>query len=148
MDTFEIAPYVGMGPLKLGSEKQDIIDILGEPDTYLDRDSVTQLHYSGFCVHLNLDGKVEFIAASLDEDYSVTFLGLDLLRAEASKIIELVSTQYKHDENDFELGYSYVYPDIQVSFYRPTVPENENDNDGKYFQVACVAEPGYWDRIA
>ncbi|MGV2873825.1 hypothetical protein [Colwellia sp. E150_009] len=147
METFEVKPFVGIGPIKLGSTREEIEQILGDPDTCLDREGVIQLFYKGFCIHLNAKGKAEFIAASFDKNYAVTFLGMDLLREKALVLIENISKTYEYDDNDFELGYSYIYQDIQLGFYRPTMPENEEDTEGKYFQVASVAEQGYWNEI-
>ncbi|QSX37861.1 hypothetical protein [Shewanella sedimentimangrovi] len=144
MQQFEIKPFFGMGPIKLGSAYTDVESVLGNPVSKVKRDEITQYHYKAFCIHFNDAGKVEFIAATLDPDYEISFLEIDPLRTPASEVIDRVSGFYQFDEDDWELGYSYIYQDIQVCFYRPTTPENDDDADGKFFDVVSVAEKGYW----
>ena len=53
-----------------------------------------------------------------------------------------------YDANDPELGYSYVFPGLQLSLWRPVIPDaeqNADDTTGRRFEAVGVGGEGYFD---
>ena len=48
------------------------------------------------------------------------------------------------DQYDPELGYSYVVHEWELALWRPVVPENGDDNDGRYFSIIGIGRHGYF----
>ena len=50
------------------------------------------------------------------------------------------------DANDPELGYSYVYPELDLSLRRPVVAEGPEDVEGLTFRSVGVGRIGYYGK--
>ncbi len=58
------------------------------------------------------------------------------------KILKYFKTDYlseraKFDETDPELGYSYIFPDIELSIWRPNI-------DDEFFSTIGIGQKGYY----
>ncbi|MHA7132598.1 hypothetical protein [Oerskovia turbata] len=68
---------------------------------------------------------------------------LDIFGTPADEVTTALAATTRIDvENE---GASVVAPDLLLALWRPFVPENPDDEDGRYFSSVLVAAPGYYD---
>ena len=122
--------------------KSEVKRIFGKPE-YENDNRVGYL--SGFMVDYNKFNNVEFIELANSNKFNATYEGKNLHQILASEALELVSKYDSYDANDPELGHSYIFKGLQLSLWRGTIPENINDEDGKYFEAVGIGEANYFE---
>lgn len=145
MRRFQIQPGVGVGPVKLGMTRQEVHDAFGEPESSYDE---REGFLGGFFVDFDRTGRVEFIELANSVQFEALFEGKCLHQIPANEAVRLVSRFDKHDETNREIGYSYIFLDLQLSLWRGTMPQQDqedDDNDGRFFEAVGVAIPGYFE---
>jgi hypothetical protein len=86
-------------------------------------------------------GTVEVYSASAVR--GVVYEGIDVFTTPAAELIgQLVVSYQVVIEED---GRLVTLPKQSISFWRATLPEEELDEDGRYFQTVMVAHEGYFD---
>ncbi|MFO0810335.1 MAG: hypothetical protein U0746_17060 [Gemmataceae bacterium] len=131
--------------MKLGMTRQAVHDVLGKPEWSRNE---REAFLGGFFVDFDKSGCVEFIELAKSEHFKALFEGECLHQLPADDAVRLVSKFDKHDETDREVGYSYIFLKLQMSLWRGTMPQqdqNEDDNGGRYFEAVGVASPGYFE---
>ncbi len=142
MRVFEITPHEGVGPIKLGMSRADVIACFGTPE----HDSANRVWYhSGFAIDFDENQKVEFIELAASSEFKAIYKNQNLHEMPADQAVEAILKDDKYDKNDPELGHSYIFKSLQLSLWRGTIAENEFDEDGKYFQAVGVAVDGYFE---
>lgn len=139
---FEITPHVGVGPVKLGMPIHDVEAVMGKPEHVHDS---RHGYLSGFMVDFDNQGKVEFIELANSKMFQATFNGKNLHNLTAAEAVDYVSQFDSYDRDDPEVGYSYIFKKLQLSLWRGVMPEDETDEDGKYFETVGVAIDGYFE---
>lgn len=142
MKHFEIEPNVGVGPIKLGMSKAEVIDILGKPEF---ENNERSAYLSGFMVDFDESNHVEFIELAKSDLFEATYKGINLHNVSAPQAVDHVCKFDVYDNNDPELGYSYVFKKLQLSLWRGTFPESEHDEDGKYFESVAIGVENYFE---
>jgi len=141
MEIFEIQLRNSIGPVKLGMTETEVINVIGAPNCIYGH----RHHFlDGLMVDFDNEGRVEFIEAAVSELFSTTLLGFDVHRALATNVLERIQLEGNYDHSDPELGYSYVFKELQLSFWRPTPPDLE-EGEGLYFQSVAIASEGYFE---
>jgi hypothetical protein len=107
----------------------------GKRNYYFDR---------GLAVDFGPDGTAEFIECFRDERFRVVVFGLDVFGTLADELVQAVSARYPFDPNDPELGWSYVFRDIDVALWRETKPERKGVPEGRSFDSIGVGVKGYY----
>ncbi|EHH2535244.1 hypothetical protein P3576_22605 [Vibrio parahaemolyticus] len=141
MKIFEIQLGNSIGPVKLGMTETEVNNVIGTPDCIYGH----RHHFlDGLMVDFDNEGRVEFIEAAGSELFSTTLLGFDVHRTLAANVLERIQLEGSYDHSDPELGYSYVFKELQLSFWRPTLPDLE-EGEGLYFQSVAIASEGYFE---
>ena len=147
MLVFTMEPFVGIGPIKFGitrSEVRDILANLGQPDASLRPPNKDCFFQNTFQVSYDEDGRVEFIETAASNDFQVLFRGSCLHDMLAEDAVRLVSQFAEYDRDDPELGYSYIFPALQLSLWRPILPSDVDDSEGRHFVAVGVGKEGYF----
>lgn len=144
-----IFPLVSAGGIKLNSTRDEVHSLLGEPSIVIEDTDQYQETELSLSVDYGENGKVEYISISKPNSSSikVIFHDFDVFNIPAEQLIEKIEneTPYKYDRDDPERGYSYIFQELELSFWRPTIPENKTDHDGMYFEVVGIGIKGYYD---
>ncbi|WP_143133031.1 outer membrane protein assembly factor BamE [Pseudoduganella namucuonensis] len=138
---FEIDARMGVGPILFGMTQADVHKLLGEPDWF---DSSREEYLQGFIIRYDEAQLVEFIELAKSELFSATFRGKNLHALIAEEAISFMSQFDRFDENDVELGYSYIFPMLDLSLWRSTIPDSGSDPDGQYFEAIGLGKEGYF----
>ncbi|MGW6935384.1 hypothetical protein ACWGE0_35355 [Lentzea sp. NPDC054927] len=78
-----------------------------------------------------------------DRDVDVTYRDIDVFSRPADEVIRLLAEIA--DVRVEDDGLLVVAPDLLLSLSRDMLPEDEDDEDGRYFGAVLVAAPGYYD---
>jgi hypothetical protein len=78
----------------------------------------------------------------------VTYKGISVFETEAEELIRLIALDTPYNGGDPELGYSFVFPRLELSLWRPVIPESIDDENGKYFSTIGIGRKGYYSNGA
>jgi hypothetical protein len=142
---FKIQPLVGISNLKFGQSRQESRDLMQSKFSERSTDKMVDLYYNAaFQIFFDDQEQIEYIEISREKNVEVLFEETNIFKTPADELIKQISQEYSFDENDSELGYSFVFSEIELSFWRPVIPKGENDQDGKYFSTVGVGKKGYY----
>lgn len=154
--TFEVTSGVGTGPVALAAPRSDVHRAMGRPNNVerLTDEHSSQnrdfFHSNAFQVFYDARDRVEYVELSLDPTFRVVLQGRPVLLEPADQIITWAETLWRLDRTDKEFPYSAVFPDVDLAFWRPTVPEpgapidTEGQTAGLTFETVGVGIPGYF----
>src|SRR5262245_56820412 len=95
-------------------------------------DAAFQVVYDG-------DGCVEYIQLAISDAFIAEFEGVAVLQAAADDAVEAVAARAALDRGDPELGWIFVFPEIDLALWRPTT-------DQESFSAVGVGVQGYYSR--
>jgi hypothetical protein len=145
MKVFEVEPLEGVGEIKLGMTRQEVLDLMKSvPETSGSRMQVESYLGGGLQVFYGKDDQVEFIELLRSTGISAKTKGIDVFGEPAKVVLSQIAEFSEYNQDDPEVGYSYVFPDLELSLWRPNIPENEEEEDGKYFSTIGIGIPGYY----
>ncbi|HZG16478.1 MAG TPA: hypothetical protein VE710_15920 [Candidatus Bathyarchaeia archaeon] len=162
MFTFVVEPKKGIGHIHLGMSKEEVDSCLEE---YNAPHKVNKFIKDTFKVEYDADGKVIFIEVSSyvgNDEFSCTFMNIDIFETKVDELVEKFDKISPYDRNDWELGYTYHFPELQLCFWRPnilteqdmledwfkelSVDNKEYEMQSLYFSTVAVAVDGYWKK--
>ena len=147
---YEATPRVGVGPVKLGMTREEVRRVMPGPcDSFLKglnpEHETDAFHDRGFQVFYGGEGPVvEYIELSRESGFRVLYRGLDVFATPADQVLAHVSGDAAIDPNDPELGYAYIFPDLDLSLWRPVLPESPEDPEGREFSTIGIGVAGYY----
>lgn len=159
MEILKIEQGEGIGPIKLGMNREEVYNILRHPKNPNEPCEWVGDYHIGY-----EDDRVNFIEIpnSFMDTHFVLFNGVDVFRTEAKLLVKYISDYGKYDESDFELGYNYSFPSLGIGLWRPSIFEYEMLNDPEfremdeeiqldemkylYFESVCVYTYDYYKK--
>ena len=145
MIEYEVVPLEGIGQVKLGMHRDGVRKIMGEnPETSGSRNQVDNYHGEGFQVFYAENDTVEFIELLRDSGFSAVARGINIFETTAKESLRLIAQYSDYNQDDLEVGYSYVFSDIELSLWRPSIPESDDEEEGKYFSTVGIGVRGYY----
>ncbi len=149
MQTFAVQPLVGIGPVLLGSPRDVVLAALGPCASYRKSSSCqfpTDVWFGGGLqvFYGGVAPTVEYIELSSHAGVSAILLGHDVFATPASSLVSLVQEHARVDDSDAEQGFSYVFPSLELSLWRPVASEPE----GHFFSTIGVGTRGYYSNDA
>lgn len=150
-----LRPPDAAGPLRIGAPGGDAVEILrqlGEPVVLCraagSRPGWGVHHASGLFIGVYFDAQdrvdaVEF-GRPYDTDDAVVHDALNVFTTPAADLItQLRRHTTVHEE---ENGHTFTAPELLLCLWRSTIPEDPDDQDGRFFDAVLTARPGYYDR--
>lgn len=147
---YEVSPHVGVGPIRLGMSRSLVRSLMPGPRKSFRRASsnpheTDAFHGQGFQVFYGgAEPVVEYIELSRDSGFRALYGGMDIFETPADEVVALISSNAPFDPNDEEIGYSYIFPILDLSLWRPTVPDSPEDAEGRQFSTIGVGGKGYY----
>ena len=151
MRDYNVEPFVGVGPVHLGMLRDTVHHAMQEsPKPFRKGFSVAPLtdafHQSAFQVFYESDQPiVEYIELSRDADFRAFYQGLDVFATPADEVAAFISRDASYDERGREFPYSYIFRQLQLSLWRPVLPDD--DDSGRFFSTIGVGRRGYYDDV-
>ena len=139
MEKFLIEPLLGIGLVKFGMSREEV--------AY----TVPKI-YRTFRIFYDEANKVEYIelAGYKSEDFMAIYNGINIFETKADAIIEEISKKVPYDKTCPEISYTYIFPDLELSFWMAIIPSKDDDkdsddyNDSLYFQTVGIGIRGYY----
>jgi hypothetical protein len=142
----DVRPHEGVGPLRLGMTRNECRAAFG--GTYdefrkpPDNDRTTDEFLGAVHVYYDDEDRAEYIEVSRMPAVRPRFHGIALLELEPARAVAAVARHAPFDENDPELGYSYIFKPLDLSLWRPV--DEENEPEGRTFMTVGVGRVGYY----
>ncbi|WP_169086205.1 hypothetical protein [Paenibacillus sp. PL91] len=168
MDSIIITPKVGIGPFKLGMSEYEVKETFNAHDHWRRTNnaynhSILEELFIKFEYDSNNTVKfIEMVNPSYAGVFHIPCLynGIDVFTTKASDLVSEINkeTSYNRD-SESEMGFMYVFPELQLAFWRENVitedlmnsedflqMSQENQELEKryfYFTTVSIAVPGY-----
>jgi hypothetical protein len=145
MQTLEIQPKIGVGPIRFGMARAEVRHHLGSPDG--DEDSEREWYLDDLAIDFDTSGSVAFIEIAESENFRATLNGVCLHELDADDAVSHVEKTAAYDPDAPEPGYTYIFPSLELSLWRPVVPDENQDADdetGRRFEAVGVGPTGYF----
>ena len=106
---------------------------------------VDAYHENAFQLFFDENGRVEYIELFKSQGFSVNYKGTDVFGLPADALVSLISQDAPFDPKAPELGYSYIFPLLEMSVWRPTIPEPEDVSpEWTTFATVGIGRKGYY----
>ncbi|RRJ61770.1 hypothetical protein EHV15_01350 [Paenibacillus oralis] len=148
MDNLNIIPGQSIGDIKLGMTKTQA-------------ENAIKSHADLFAkIEYDSNDKIHFIEIGYGEAdrYRCLYRDIDLFNTKVTELVEILDQVSPYDRNDSELGYTYNFPEMGLSLWRPVIlteedlqqdwfkelsPDlQEDEMKHLYFEAVAVYKPG------
>ncbi len=147
---FDLSPHVGAGVVRFGMSRSEVKRALGDPVKSYPKLPGAPLTdtYFGADLQVSFDpaDRVEYIELNGPGAVKAVFQGRSLFELPADDVLEWMKRFAEYDPDNPEIGYSYVYPDLDLSLWRPTLPEGPEDDEGRSFRSIGMGRAGYYTK--
>lgn len=143
---FFLEPLNGVGLVRLGMRRDAVLAAFGPPTTSFYKTpnsryptdawfgSEFQVFYEGD------EPTVDFIELSNGPNLRVLLFGMAVFTTPVPALISEMERHAELDRSDPELGYSYMFPNLELAFWRP----DNDDDETPYFGTVGVGRVGYY----
>lgn len=143
MNKFIIEPFIGIGIYKLGMgfnqlSKDFIYKFVNDKGDY--KEVFDKTNYILLCFN---NDSLTYIELNNINGNIAQFQTLNIFTTPACDVVDKLTKNYNYSKRDPEIPYSYIFPEIQLSLWRPVIEGEE----GKYFQTVGIGVKGYYDSI-
>ena len=109
---------------------------------------------NAFQVFYDEDDCVEFIELSRGGSFTVLYQGTNVFETTAEELLGVVARDTDYDKDRPEQGYSFIFPEVELSLWRQSLLEDEEDDmdgeeyekPGTYFDTVGVGASGYYSQ--
>jgi hypothetical protein len=146
---FLVAPLHGVDPVRLGMSREAVCAAFGPPSNsfYKTPDSryptdawfenEFQVFYEGD------EPTVAYIELSSGANVEAVLFGLPVFATSIPALISEIELRAELDKTDPELGYSYVFPSLELAFWRPYMEDEEAPYFATVGITVGIGVPGY-----
>jgi hypothetical protein len=146
----QVYPLLAINEIKLGWSRTETYNCIGKPERIINKSEYYEIDDCFISVHYNSINKIEYIELSNPKNskIEVMFKDLNLFNTKAENLISIIVEKFnfEFDKEDDEIPYSYIFNEIELSFWRPTLPETEFDENGLYFETIGIGDKGYYSK--
>ena len=140
--SWDVVPLRRIGPIRLGMQRDQVLSLLKMKPIIIDL--TRYLYGDGVELEYSDEGKVIFIQLSSIGALRPYYRGKDVFHTAATDLVDFVSQDAAYDRDHWELGYTFVFPDLELCLWRSVIPESEDDPEGRYFETIGIARKGDW----
>jgi hypothetical protein len=143
---FLLDPLHRVGPIRLGMNREAVLAAFGPPTdsfhkTPNSRYPTDAWFESNFQVFYEGDeATVAFIELSNGANVEAVLFELPVFATSIPALISEIGLRAELDKSDPELGYSYIFPSLELAFWRPY----NDDKEAPYFATVGIGVPGYF----
>jgi hypothetical protein len=148
MIDYHVDPHRGVSAVRLGASRTECRAAMPHPPVTFAKAAGATLtdafHGNAFQVFYDDDDRAEYIELSRSEVYRALINDLDAHRTPADDLTALLSRAAPFDPDNPELGYSYVFPALDLALWRPTLQAGPS-GAGDTFATIGIGQPGYFE---
>lgn len=143
--SYDVEPLERLGNIQLGMSRAEVRQLLGQPQSTNGSRNHVDIYLDGsFQVFYSPESTVEFIEVTKEAGVPVQLAGVDVFQTPAQEVLHLVSSRSEFDQNDPVVGYSYVFPDLELSLWRPDDAEPQQGKEQVFFSALGIGARGYF----
>jgi hypothetical protein len=152
MPSYVVEPLVGVAPIRLGMPRSEARRLMPEqakpfrktPNSEHETDA---FHKSAFQIFYKGEPPtVEYIELSRSKALEVLFRDLSVFDTPADELLATLGRWYDFDSDDSHYPCDVIFPDLEMSLWRPHGSYSPSDEDGRYFSTVGVGVHGYYTR--
>ncbi|MCM3472222.1 hypothetical protein [Brevibacillus borstelensis] len=148
-----------IGTIKLGMSKDEVEACIQEYARKYQKEYHVRNYFKNvFRVEYDVNERVDFIEipSSLKDEFNCLFYDIDVFNTKADDLVNHIDRISEYDRNHRELGYTYFFPELGLSLWRPIIfkeeymeedwfkemsPENQEDEmKHLYFEAVSIAK--------
>ncbi|MFM9281788.1 hypothetical protein [Paenibacillus jiagnxiensis] len=132
MDNLIVEPNIGIGNIKLGMRPKEYEEEIQKYTVQYNKQHDPEYFHYIFKVEYNTDDKINFIevASHVDEEFNFLYRGVTVFRTKAIELVATIDKDFPYDGTDWELGYTYYFPQLGLSLWRSGIfTEEMKDED-------------------
>ncbi len=147
----DLQPPVEAAGIRIGATRGEARDQClahGEPNAFRRwnevNESLVVQRRSGLSIFVYFDAMDEVEAIEFGRPGShdtVMYRGIDIFDTPADALLQKLREHTSITVD--EAGHSATAPDLLLALWRSVTPEDDGDQDGRYFESVLVARPGY-----
>jgi hypothetical protein len=150
MEIYIIEPLVRVGVIRLGMTPDAVRKAMSdEPkpfrktahdvhDTDAFHEGALQVFYAGE------PPTVEYIELSRVRDLRAVVLDLSIFETPAEELVAQLGRLHDFESDDDSAPFDVIFPDLQMSLWRPHPPASSNDENARYFSTVGIGVHGYF----
>ncbi len=129
MKTYEVIPLKSIGPVLLGMPRNMVHSVLGSsPDSFRKTPAsphpTDTWHNGSFQVsYSGSEPTVDYIELSRSHDFSVFLADSSVFGTPSIELVERIGQLAPVDSIDPEYGYSFIFPALELSLWRPALED-------------------------
>lgn len=153
MPVVTIQPLVGVGLVRFGMSPEEVRLVMPEPPRSFRKRRTSRYKTDAFfhdAFQVSYDGDlptVEFIELQGHSAVRPFYRHVHVLATPADEVVAFISRDATFDANDPEFPSTYTFRDLQLSFWRPIIPESADDEIGRCFSTVGIGRRGYYDSV-
>ena len=144
--TYIVEPHHGAGPVLLGMRRAQVRTAMpGDPSVLQKSDHgppADSWHDNAFQVFYDRNDAVEFIELSRGPVIAIV-RGISVFARPAETVVQELRLESALDHGVEDPEYSFVFPGLELAFWRQVLPEQELD-DGTFFDTVGIGVRGYF----
>lgn len=143
MKILDINPKTGVGPTRFGMTRDEVRQHLGQP-----KGDEREWYLDDMAIDFDSSGKAVFVELAESGNYKAVLNGKCLHDLNVDDAVAYVQAIAPDNKNAPEPGYTYVFPDLQISLRRPVIPDDEQDPEdptGRRFESVGVGGESYFE---
>jgi hypothetical protein len=150
MNEYEVIPHVGVGPVRLGMPRAQVrLAMTRPPNSFKKGASAVHatdaFHDGAFQVfYRGPEPTVEFIELSSGLGVRALYQGVSVFETTADEVAARIMQEARFWAEDPELGYSYIFPDLELGLWRPSLPESPQAEEVRSFASVGIGIRGYY----
>ncbi len=137
--SWDIRENEGIGPITLDNTRAQIRSMLGQPSHV----SRSMDYYYNNLIQVEYKKKqVVFIQIDRGSKFNVCLRQHDIFSTPVEELLEFICDITNYDEDDPELGTSFIFPEIGVSFWRQVIPSESEPDLGRFHHAGSIGHQG------
>ena len=108
---YEINPHIGIGPVKLGMNREEVKEALGAENYSGSNGEIDYYFNNSFQIEFE-ENKADFIGISYHPNYTVTYNGVNVFDTKAKQLFELIALneieKHEYDSSEYLFPYQIV----------------------------------------
>jgi hypothetical protein len=151
MKAYFLNPLVGVAPVRLGMTRDEVRHAMPETATPFRKSPSSEhetdaFHQSAFQVFYAAEPPtVEYIELSRCPHLRVRLHDVNIFETPANQLLTILGRLHDYDCEDPLSPCDVVFPDLQMSLWRPSAPDSPDDEDGRYFCSVGIGIHGYYN---
>lgn len=149
LENYNVVPLEGIGPVRLGMSRAQArvaMNLQSQIRTdHAHSPGIDFYHDNAFQVFFDAENRVEYIELAPESSFVAFYKGVRVHETLDPELLGVIEKDAEFDEDDSEIGYSYISPSLELSVWRPMLPD---EGENGCFATIGIGKRGYYSAAA